>query len=79
MTRCKGIASDGSQCDLEAGYGTDDDHLCIYHDDQFTERCGDWWYIGADWKDDHDPPYYERVHVMQGDTRLDVSPEVVRS
>jgi hypothetical protein len=34
LNRCPGIASDGTQCDLAPGWGSDHPQLCYYHDDQ---------------------------------------------
>jgi len=35
--QCFGIASGGDRCSLDAGYGTDHDWLCMYHEDQVVE------------------------------------------
>ena len=34
LDRCPGIASDGAQCGLPPGWGSDHSQLCYYHDDQ---------------------------------------------
>jgi len=34
LDRCPGIASDGTQCGLDPGWGSNHPLLCRYHDDQ---------------------------------------------
>lgn len=71
--RCMGISADGSRCGLNAGYGTDNEYFCHYHDEQDIEvttfLSEEGIVVGKGWLEDEERHELYHVQLANGERR----------